>query len=175
MAEVAVPSFGDSLEFYKLQYRIQWLTNFLEDYIVSFKGNAGYGDGYLDTDELPFFENFYAGGPRSVRGYEDNTLGPRDSVTGRPIGGNIELTGGAEIILPVPFLRDIKSVRVSGFLDAGNVYDNTVDLGDLRYSAGISGIWVSPFGIVSVSIAQPFNDGPDDKIQQFQFTFGSSF
>jgi outer membrane protein insertion porin family len=174
--EFAVPTFGNSLNFYKIQYRTQWLTDFfLDDYIFALRGNAGYGDGFLGTSELPFFENFYAGGPRSVRGYEDNTLGPRDGTSGRPIGGNVELGGGAEIILPVPFLKDIKSMRVSGFLDAGNVYDNTVDLAELRYSAGLSGIWVSPFGIVNVSIAQPFNDGPDDRIQQFQFSFGSSF
>lgn len=174
-AEVGLPMFGESLEFYKVSYRTQYITNFLDDYIVSLEGSFGYGNGYLDTGELPFFENFYAGGVRSVRGYEDNTLGPRDPGTGLPIGGNVRLLAGGELILPVPFFRDIKSVRISGFFDAGNVYDDTVDLGDLRYSVGLSGIWVSPFGIISASVAQPFNDGPDDDLQSFQFTFGSSF
>ena len=173
-AEIALPFVGNSLEFYKLSYKTQWYTNLLEEYIFSLKGVIGYGDSYGDTTELPFFENFYAGGPRSVRGYEENTLGPKDSF-GRPIGGNVELTGGAEIILPVPFFKDVKSIRIAGFLDVGNVYDNEIELGSLRYSAGVSGIWVSPFGIVSVSISQPFNDEPGDDLQAFQFTFGSSF
>jgi len=173
-AEIALPFIGNSLEFYKLSYKTQWYTNLLEEYIFSLKGVIGYGDSYGDTTELPFFENFYAGGPRSVRGYEENTLGPKDSF-GRPIGGNVELTGGAEIILPVPFFKDVKSIRIAGFLDVGNVYDNEIELGSLRYSAGVSGIWVSPFGIVSVSISQPFNDEPGDDLQAFQFTFGSSF
>ena len=173
-AEIAIPSLGNSLEFYKLSYKTQWYTNLLEEYTLSLKAKLGYGDGYADTTELPFFENFYAGGPRSVRGFEENTLGPKDSL-GRPIGGNVELTGGAEVILPVPFFRDVKAMRISGFLDVGNVYNDEIDLGSLRYSAGISGIWVSPFGIVSVSIAQPFNDEPGDDLQEFQFTFGSSF
>ena len=173
--ELAVPSFGNPLEFYKISYNTQYITNFYEEYIISLTGNIGYGDGYADTSTLPFFENFFAGGPRSVRGYEDNTLGPRDSVTDRPVGGNIRLVGGGEVILPIPYFRDIKSVRISGFFDAGNVYDDSIDIGELRYSAGISGIWVSPFGIVSASYAQPFNDGPDDDIQEFQFTFGSTF
>jgi len=175
--EVATPFIGNSVEFYKTDYRAQWYTNFYEDYIVSLKGNVSYGDAYSDTTKLPFFENFYAGGPRSVRGYEDNTLGPLDS-SGRAIGGNFRLTGGAELILPLPFFKDIKSIRISGFFDAGNVYDldrEDFDLGTLRYSAGLSGIWVSPFGIVSVSVAQPFNDEPSDELQPFQFTFGSSF
>jgi outer membrane protein insertion porin family len=175
--EVATPFIGNSVEFYKADYRTQWYTNFYEDYIVTLKGNVSYGDAYLDTTKMPFFENFYAGGPRSVRGYEDNTLGPLDS-NGRALGGNFRLTGGAEVILPLPFFRDVKSVRVSGFFDAGNVYDldrEDFELSGLRYSAGLSGIWVSPFGIVSVSVAQPFNDESTDSLQPFQFTFGSSF
>ena len=173
-ADITFPSFGNSLEFYKIEYETAWYTNLLEEYVFLLHANLGYGNGYSDTDELPFFENFYAGGPRSVRGYEENTLGPKDT-TGNSIGGNIKLTGGAEVILPVPFLRDLKSVRIAGFLEAGNVYDNTLDLGQLRYSVGLSGMWVSPFGIISVSVAQPFNDKPGDMTQAFQFTFGSSF
>ncbi len=175
-AEVALPFIGNSLEFYKIQYRTQWFTNFFEDYIVSLKGQVGYGAAYSDTDELPFFENFYTGGPDSIRGYEENTVGPKDS-DGRPLGGNFELTGSAEVILPVPFFRDIKSTRISGFFDAGNVYgeNESFDLGALRYSVGISGMWVSPFGIIRMSFAQPFGDEPDDQLQAFQFTFGSAF
>ena len=174
-AEIGLPSFGNSLEFYKVEYQTQWLTSIAEDYILALKGNVGYGNSYGSTDELPFFENFYAGGPRSVRGYKDNTLGPVDPVTGDRLGGNIKLTGGAEVILPVPFFRDIKSVRVTGFMDAGNVYDNSLDLGEMRYSTGLSGAWVSPFGIISASYALPFNDQSTDELQEFQFTFGTSF
>jgi len=175
-AEVSLPVLSDSLEFYKVNYRAQWYHGFLEDYIFSLRGNVGYGDGYADTSELPFFENFYAGGPRSVRGYEDNTLGPLDEF-GRPLGGNFRLTGGTELVLPVPFFKDIKSVRISAFADAGNVYtsDEDIDLGEIRYSAGLSGIWVSPFGIVSISYAVPIADQPGDRTQPFQFTFGSTF
>ncbi|MEE8513812.1 MAG: BamA/TamA family outer membrane protein, partial [Gammaproteobacteria bacterium] len=115
-------------------------------------------------------------GPRSVRGYEENTLGPRDSRD-LPIGGNLKLVGNAEVIIPVPFLRDIKSIRLSGFVDGGNVYNSqdNIDLGELRYAAGLGGIWISPFGVLSLSIAQPINDQPGDEIQQFQFTFGTTF
>ena len=173
--EISLPSFGNSLEYYKFEYEAQWFTTITEDYILALKGDFGYANSYGSTNELPFFENFYAGGPKSVRGFRDNTLGPVDPVTGDRLGGNVKLTGGAEVILPVPFFRDIKSVRVTGFLDAGNVYDNTLDLGQLRYSAGLSGAWVSPFGIISASYAQPFNTGSNDDIQNFQFTFGTSF
>ncbi len=87
------------------------------------------------------------------------------------------MTGSAEVIFPVPFFSDFKSVRVSGFVDGGNVFGPGEDFehGNLRYSAGLSGIWVSPFGVVSASIAMPINDQENDKTQPFQFNFGTSF
>lgn len=103
-------------------------------------------------------------------------MGPVD-LLGNPFGGNLKVVGGAEVILPVPFFRDIKSIRIAGFFDAGNVYGNNEDFdaSELRYSAGLSAIWLSPFGLVSASVAQPFNDQATDQIQNFQFTFGTSF
>ncbi len=175
-AELAVPFFGDSLQFYKLNYRAQYFRPIFGDFIFSMKGDFGYADGYGNLDDLPFFENYYAGGPRSVRGYKENTLGPRDSFN-RPLGGNIKIVAGAEIIIPVPFLKEFDQVRMAGFFDAGNVYgkDENFSFGELRYSAGLSGIWISPFGLVSVSISKPIGDKPGDRVQQFQFTFGNSF
>ena len=172
--QVAVP--GAELQYYKVDYESRWFYPIVEDYVLALQGQVGYGDGYGDTTELPFFENFYAGGPRTVRGYEENTLGPDDS-RGRALGGNFLLVGNADVILPVPFLQDLESVRVTAFVDAGNVYgeNENIDLGDLRYSVGISGLWVSPFGVLTVSVAQPFNDQDDDDTQPFQFTFGTNF
>ncbi len=173
-SEIAVP--GGDLRYYKVDYETQWFLPIIESYTLLLQGNVGWGDSYGDTEELPFFENFYAGGPRSVRGYEENTLGPRDS-TGRALGGNFKVVGNAELILPLPFLHDVKSVRLTGFVDAGNVYgpEQDIDVSDLRYSAGLSGIWLSPFGVLTVSLAAPFNDKDEDDTQPFQFTFGTSF
>lgn len=176
--ELTLPLFfGDSLKFYKLGYRAQWFKQLFADYILSLKGNIGYGGAYGGDSSIPFFENFYAGGPKSVRGYKENTLGPVDSSTNRPTGGDLRIVTSTEVIFPIPFLKDIESVRVSAFVDGGNVYgvEEDFSFSELRYSVGLGGIWVSPFGLVSASIAYPFSNKPGDQTQEFQFTFGTSF
>ena len=107
------------MQYYKVDYESRWFYPIVEDYVLALQGQVGYGDGYGESSELPFFENFYAGGPRSVRGYEENTLGPDDSA-GRALGEFL-LVANADVILPVPFLQDLESVRVTALVDAGNV------------------------------------------------------
>jgi outer membrane protein insertion porin family len=174
VADVATP--GGDLSYYKLTFRFQQLIDVTRLFSVRFDTELGYGDGYGDTSALPLTENYFAGGIRSVRAYEANTLGPRDSQ-GDPLGGDRKMTGTVELILPLPFIRDSKAFRITTFLDAGNVFGpgQSFDFGELRASAGISGIWISPFGPLTVSLGYPLNDQPGDDIQNFQFTLGTAF
>jgi len=173
-AEVSVPI--GSLQYYKLRYKNDWYHPISDSLTLALGGNLGYADGYGDTDELPFFQNFYAGGMRSVRGFQSNTLGVKED--GQALGGNLLVTGGAEIIFPVPFMKKtLKSFRLSAFTDFGNVYDvnEDFDTSILRYSAGLSAIWISPFGAMSFSVAAPFNEQEGDTTEAFQFSLGSTF
>lgn len=145
------------------------------------EGEIAYGDGYGDTGSLPFFEHYFAGGPQSVRGFRPNTLGPLTKPNNQGLGGNLpfggssKLVGTAELFFPVPFMQDSKNLRLGTFIDAGNVFDGTYDLGEIRYSAGLSAKWLSPFGALGFSIAQPINASGRDDVQNFQFSFGSGF
>jgi outer membrane protein assembly factor BamA len=65
-------------------------------------GDVGYGEGYGETESLPFFENYYAGGPRSVRGFVANSLGPREIDDDDPVGGNFRMVGSLELFAPAP-------------------------------------------------------------------------
>ena len=175
--EGSIPTFGNSLKYYKVDYQTKWFKDIYRDFVFSLSADLGYGDAYDETTELPFFENFFAGGPRTVRGFKTNTLGPLDSNR-RPLGGDTKIIGRAELILPAPFLDEYKrSFRLTGFIDAGNVYGpgQKIDLGQIRYSTGIGAIWVSPFGVVQASIAMPLNEKTGDQTENFQFTFGASF
>lgn len=178
-AEFTAPLFSDPLPYYKLDFRSDWFVPLTSLFTLVLQNEVGYGDGYSDLDALPFFENFYLGGPRSLRGFEENTVGPRDS-NNNAIGGNFKLYSSAEMILPLPFLEELRQLRMTAFFDIGNVYnleddEETFSLGDLRYSTGLSMVWVSPVGILTLSLASPLGSQDGDRTQPFQFTFGTSF
>ncbi len=102
--EVAVP--GSDAEFYKLVYQGERFFPITNEWILRVRGELGYGDGYGDTTNLPFFEHFFSGGFGSVRGFESNTLGPRGTpavlyditqpVTAIDENGGATQVGGAD-------------------------------------------------------------------------------
>jgi len=171
--EIALP--GGGLEYYKARYRgLQYLPLF-GSLTLLFKGEIGYGDAYGKTSSLPFFENYYAGGSDSVRGYRANSLGPEE--LGEPIGGAFKTVGNVELIFPVPFAEDNKSLRLSTFFDIGNVFSDVASFraGELRTSVGISVIWYTPIAPMTFSLARAVNSRPGDRLEAFQFTLGSFF
>lgn len=189
-SEIGLP--GLDLQYYKVEYKHSWYKDITPNITFMLNGEAGYGDTYGSKD-FPFFKNFYIGGVNSVRGYQTSSIGPRlyDTVNDRgyAIGGTKRLLGNAELYFPIPGMKDSKQLRLSTFIDAGNVYtsDERMDLGDLRYSAGIGVSWYSPFGPIKLVLAKALNaqkdtvqtDGKtlynDDKTQILQFQMGSQF
>ena len=165
---------GSDLEYYKLKYNGSLYRPVNEDITAVLKTSVAYGDGFGDTGELPFFENFYSGGIRTVRGFEHNSLGPLDS-TGDAKGGNLSLNATAELRFPVPFFNDVKGLKGSVFVDAGNVFKNDFEADEVRYSAGVGLTWVSPIGPLTLSYAKPLNDEDGDKVQELQFSVGANF
>lgn len=166
---------GSDLTFFKLGYKHQEYIPIAKDLTFRLRGEIGYGDGYGDTERLPFFHNFYAGGVQTIRGFNDNTVGPRTKGNNRPWGGSSKVLGNAELLFPVPFFEDNQSMRLGAFLDAGMVSDGGFDTQYMRFSFGLSGTWLSPFGAITVSAAMPMNTDENDDEQRFQFSMGSNF
>jgi outer membrane protein insertion porin family len=188
--ETTVP--GSDLSFYKLDYRGQRYFPVTRDLTLRMHTNLGFARRFGDTQSVPFYEHYYAGGIGSVRGYRDSSLGPRSTPAAidpdqrrLPFGGNIRATGGAELIFPVPFVTDQRSLRTVLFLDAGNVFDTycfddnptcgDVDLGEIRYSAGVGLSWLTALGPLGFSLGKALNDKSGDDTQFFQFTLGQTF
>ena len=130
----------------------------------------------LDTG-LPFFEHFYGGGVRDIRGFEDNTLGPKDSpINCRAVGGDLKVAGGFELAIPTPFTKGGGS-RIALFFDIGNVYENwsTFDASRFRSSAGLSITWQAPIGPIIMNYAFPIKKFHGDRTEALQFSFGTTF
>ena len=187
--DIALP--GSGLEYYKVTYSGQHLRPLFRGLTLKLRTDIGYGESYGDTTQMPFFKNFYGGGFGSVRGFKRNTLGPQDTPAPGvnddpdPIGGNVQVEFGAEVIFPLPFLKDQRSVQSTFFVDAGNIFntkcgDSQVncykpDAGQLRYSVGVGATWLSGFGPITFSVAKPLNSNEFDETEVFQFSLGNQF
>ena len=242
--EATVP--GSELEYFRLTYNAQKYFHIKGDWTFRVRTEIGYGDGYGDTEELPFFRNFRAGGVGSVRGYSSNSLGPSgmnklsntyvydddgtivtDPVldsdlqpTGEEtprigdenvyyqedsseLGGNLLTEASMELVFPLPFVEDQRSMRSVLFLDAGNVFDteclalteatgidgNTLeaatnehtgcsegfDADELRLGAGVSLTWVTAIGPLTFTFARSLNSKTGDETEGFEFSLGQVF
>jgi outer membrane protein insertion porin family len=164
---------GGDLQYFRLGYQHQWYRPLTRTYTLHLGVDLGYADGY-GGKPLPFFKNYFAGGPGTVRGYRPFSLGPLDEL-GNATGGDRKITGTAEVLFPMPGAEQDRSLRLAAFVDAGQVYVQKVDLGDLRYATGIALFWSSPMGPLRLSWAHALNAQPGDRKQPLQFTFGTGF
>jgi outer membrane protein insertion porin family len=165
---------GD-LRYYRLGYQLQWFYPLSRTYTLLLRTDLGYAHG-IGEAPVPFFKAYFAGGPDSVRGYRPFSLGPRDLLN-NATGGNTKVIGSAEFLFPMPGAAAEQSLRLAAFVDAGQVYapGTRVELAELRYAGGFALNWLSPFGPLRLSIAQPINGKPGDEVQRLQFTFGTGF
>ena len=170
--ETTIP--GQELQYAKATYNHQWYIPVTKDYTLALNADLGYGHS-LGDKPYPVFKNFYAGGINSVRGFSPSSLGPRDPVDNLPIGGTALFTASAEFLFPLPGTGNDKTIRTFLFLDTGNVFDDTINFGDLRYSFGMGINWLSPIGPLKLSLGYPLRKQPGDDPQRVQFQIGAGF
>jgi outer membrane protein insertion porin family len=188
---------GSDVEYYWANYEVEQRFPLGERWTLRLRGRLGHGAAFgSDTSSLPPHLNWFAGGPRTVRGYRDDGLGPRDSL-GNPYGGDTLLAGQLEVMTAWP-PRWGENVRVGFFYDAGNVFygadgvafydeagqplDYGFDWSELRRSTGLALEVLLPFGLVRASYAVPLDpeEHPTsvfrrDDVERFQISFGAGF
>jgi outer membrane protein insertion porin family len=144
-------------------------------FTLGLNAELGWGKG-LAGKRYPIFKNFYGGGLGTVRGFDQGSLGPVD-VIGAYIGGNRRLNLNSELYVPVPGAGNDRTLRLFGYVDAGNVWgeNQKVTLDSLRASAGVGLSWVSPVGPLKLSYGTPIRKQPGDRIQRLQFQIGTAF
>lgn len=174
--DIAVP--GSDLTFYNVNFtQEQYLQLPFHFFSVS-SATLGYVNSYGSTKDVPPYENYFAGGATTVRGYRDGTLGPRDFPNNNPFGGKLRTTAQTDLVIPLPVVSDNKTTRASLFFDIGNVYAKPQDFSiqSLRQSAGVSFSFFTPvLGLLTLSYAIPLNDRLGDETQAFQINFGTGF
>jgi outer membrane protein insertion porin family len=182
---------GSELRYLKSNYQYQQYFPLSKQYTLAVNGQLGYARA-LGNSTFPIFKNFYAGGLGSIRGFEQNSLGPTDAVTEGALGGTRKAIFNMEFSTPFPGAGNDKTLRLYSFFDAGNVFaDRTASMTDaqwkaqnrLRASAGIGISWISPLGPLRLAYAVPLryqkadtaNNIAADRTQRLQFQIGTSF
>ena len=173
--EVTVP--GSDLEYYKVDFRHLSYFPVGSSVTLAANLNLGYGAAFDDISGYPPYKNYFAGGSSSVRGYNANSIGPKDVDTNDPLGGTVKIVGNLDLILPNPFAEEGGSTRVSLFLDAGSVFkdENAINSDGFRYTAGLAFIWITPVGAMRFNFSEIINEQVGDSTRSFQFSLGSPF
>lgn len=169
---------GNELNYYKADYSQlhYWPLDDDANFVFAARGRVSYANSFGGTSEVPFYDRFYAGGSRTLRGYRNSSLGPRDS-DGDTIGGDFRVLGNFDLFLPTGFLYDVSRLRAGVFTDIGNVHEDfdEFDIGELRGSYGLQFQWLTAIGGLSFNFAGNFNDKPGDRTETFQFDLGTAF
>jgi len=138
-------------------------------------GNLNLSKGY-NGKALPFYKRHFGGSSGSVRGFGKTTLGPL-YPNGKAKGGELSILGSANLITPAFFFEDSDKMRMSAFIDAGNIYEKSsnIKLGDVRISAGFGFAYLSPIGSIGAFISTPILKKSGDVIEDFGFSLGTGF
>jgi outer membrane protein insertion porin family len=200
--EITVP--GSDLEYYKITYKAQYFVPLTRSFKLRLNSVRGYKSNTLGPQSTPARQYLLTSTAVDVTDPVNPVVVNLndaayvvDPVTGKiltqqvydddedPFGGNVLVEGSAEILFPMPFIKDQRSIRSALFFDFGNVFDTDcspsqtncfdVDLNELRYSVGLGVTWITGFGPLTFSIANPLNDNEFDETEVFQFSMGQSF
>ena len=170
-----------NLQYYMIGAQQQLFVPIGKDYTLGLNALFDYGKSYSDL-QYPIFKNVYAGGIGTVRGYSQNSLGPRDLLTGTYLGGSKRVVGNVQFYFPMPGTQNDRTFRWFAFVDGGQVFgtdgygnDTSINLSQLRYGAGLGVSWISPIGPLQLSLAKPLNAKDTDNTQIFQFQIGTGF
>ena len=165
------------VKFHGMSYETSHYWPIVGKLVGMLHGSISWADGY-GGDDLPSFEKYYMGGPKSLRGYTIKNIGPKDG-SGNPLGGNQSLLLNAE--LQYPFTKGFRGFL---FYDRGNLYgggndtsttSTTWDLAKMRDSIGAGVRFLSPFGPIGFAYGIKLDQATGEESGEFHFSAGNSF
>lgn len=165
------PLLFSETDFIKLMFHFNTYHTLTRGIVLAASCRGGLAEGYGDTAELPIVERFFLGGRTSVRGYEQDTLGPK-GADGNPTGGNAFLMESLEIRTSIT-----KSIGLVGFLDGGNVWQKASDinLSDFKFTTGLGVRYNTPVGPVRVDYGHKLEREKGESAGELHFSIGHAF
>lgn len=163
---------GSQVEFVRYIAQSSWYIPLSKSVVCGLSVRGGWADAYGKTEEIPISKRFFLGGRTTVRGFELDSIGPKGS-DGSPTGGDAYLNLNTELRFPI-------YRRIGGllFVDAGNVWlksEESVDIADLRSSAGIGLRYLTPIGPLSLDAGWKLDRREDESAWEWHFTIGNVF
>jgi len=172
--QVAGGPFGGDKDYYKFFSRASHYFPLFLNSVLEARARVGLADKYGNSDRIPIYERFFAGGASTIRGYRERKIGPIDSAS-NPLGGNSMFIGNLEYTYPL-----FSFLKVAVFADTGNVWEKIGDFakGGLKSSVGLGFRIKTPIGPIMLDYGIPFNKEPGDEDKgdgRFHFSVGQSF
>ncbi|NOZ69898.1 MAG: outer membrane protein assembly factor BamA [Deferribacteres bacterium] len=163
-------AFLSEVEFVKATLQSSWYFGLMKGLVfaVSFRGGAAYGFG--GTQELPLIERFFLGGRTTVRGYSQDTLGPK-GADGNPTGGNMFSLVNGEFRISIG-----KGFGIVTFVDSGNVWTLAEDTDTrMKYTVGAGLRYSTPVGPVRIDYGYKLNREEGESSGEIHFSLGQAF
>lgn len=172
--DVAGSILGGDKDFFRLQAMSSYYIPLKFRSVLELRVQGGYINAFDDSSKVPIFERFFAGGARTVRGYDERKVGPLDGATNDPIGGESMLIANIEYTIPI-----IDFIKLAAFFDSGNVWSTVEDFGSGGFKSGMGlGLRVkTPVGPINLDYGYPLNNEPgeDGKSGKFYFSVSRGF
>ncbi len=166
--------FGGDKDFTKFWNSTSYFLPMPKDAVIMLKVQSGLENPFGDSSEVPIYERFFAGGANTIRGYKERKVGPIDTVTDDPLGGEALFIGNLEYQYPL-----WKYIRVVGFIDSGNVWSRTKDFASGNFKTGVGlGLRVkTPLGPFKLDYGFPLKveAGEEQRAGRLHFSFSRGF
>jgi len=170
--EYAGGLFGGDKDFWKFFGRASHYFPLPRNSSLEIRARAGLGDSYGDSDSIPIYERFFAGGAYTIRGYEERSIGPIDTASKDPLGGESMLVGNIEYTYPL-----FDFLKLAAFYDTGNVWEKMSNIGQGGFKSGFGlGLRIkTPIGPILLDYGIPLNKAPGEESKKSgRFYFSAS-
>jgi len=170
--ECAGGPFAGDKDFFKFFGRASHYFGLWRGSALELRGRVGLADAYGNSESIPIYERYFAGGAYSIRGYDERKIGPIDPVSKDPLGGESMLIGNVEYTYPL-----FNFIKVAAFYDMGNVWAKASNLGSGGLKSGVGfGVRIrTPIGPIMLDYGIPLDKAPgEERIGSGKFHFSMS-